>query len=633
MREDASGDASGEDFPPIGGESETVTEAIFDGVEDAVFVVGVERTDDEYEFRFRHNNDTHQRQTGFSEAEIRGLSPRELLGEEEGAEVAGKYRRCVTEHETIVYEETRHFPVGTSHWQTRLTPISQAGRVTRIVGISRNVTREKTRERKLQRVHRRFETVLDTMTAAVFLKDTDGQYLLMNRACRDMLGIDGDADISGMTDREIFPPEVAADARADDKRVIKTGETIDIEERVPVADGETVRLTRKSPVYDDSGSIEAICGVSTDITGQNRRQERFQQQSSFLKAVLEATDQGVLVTDLDWNVLHYNDQFVDMWDLASENGITSDGRALLEEATDMLENPEEVAGLIQRLYATPEESKTAEIPLRDGRTLDFYSAPVVSSGTQYGRLWIYQDITSLKEYERTLEKQRDGLDLLNQVVRHDVRNKLQLVLAHGELLQTATDEPDTGSIEQVRDAARDAIEIMTTARGVMEEILQSEADHRPVQLRGILENEIEEVQSNYDTAVVKLGDNVPSVEVVADDMLASVFRNLLTNGIQHNDAEIPKVTASAVRDGGRVLVHVADNGPGIPADRTDEIFEQGEMGLESAGTGLGLYLVETVVDRYGGEVRVENRDTDGTVFTVELPIAETSEGPEQRRGT
>lgn len=105
-------------------------------------------------------------------------------------------------------------------------------------------------------------------------------------------------------------------------------------------------------------------------------------------------------------------------------------------------------------------------------------------------------------------------------------------------------------------------------------------------------------------------------------MLASVFRNVLTNAIQHNDKEIPEVIVSATREDGHVLIRVADNGPGVPDDRKEEIFEQGEMGLDSEGTGLGLYLVDTLVGRYGGEVRVEDNDPEGGVFLVELSIAE-----------
>ena len=105
-------------------------------------------------------------------------------------------------------------------------------------------------------------------------------------------------------------------------------------------------------------------------------------------------------------------------------------------------------------------------------------------------------------------------------------------------------------------------------------------------------------------------------------MLESVVRNLLSNAIQHNDKALPEVALSATADDDTVVVRIADNGPGIPDDRKEQIFEEGEKGLDSEGTGLGLYLVDTLVDRYGGEVRVEDNDPDGSVFVVELQRAE-----------
>jgi signal transduction histidine kinase len=102
-------------------------------------------------------------------------------------------------------------------------------------------------------------------------------------------------------------------------------------------------------------------------------------------------------------------------------------------------------------------------------------------------------------------------------------------------------------------------------------------------------------------------------------MLSSVFRNLLKNAVQHNDTDDPEVTVSATTGDGTVEVAVADNGPGVPDERKEEIFGQGEKGLESSGTGIGLYLVRTLVERYGGDVRVEDNDPEGSVFVVRLP--------------
>mgnify|MGYP002763471269 CR=1 FL=1 len=63
--------------------------------------------------------------------------------------------------------------------------------------------------------------------------------------------------------------------------------------------------------------------------------------------------------------------------------------------------------------------------------------------------------------------------------------------------------------------------------------------------------------------------------------------------------------------------------PGSLITEKKEIFTQEKMGLDSDGTGIGLYLVDTLVKRYGGEVRVEDNEPEGTVFSVELSIVNT----------
>ena len=106
--------------------------------------------------------------------------------------------------------------------------------------------------------------------------------------------------------------------------------------------------------------------------------------------------------------------------------------------------------------------------------------------------------------------------------------------------------------------------------------------------------------------------------LLADDMLESVFRNLLHNAIVHNDKELPEVTVSVILEEETVRVRVADNGPGIPERDKERIFDEGKTGLDSQGTRLGLYLVETLVERYGGDIELVDNDPEGSVFIVEL---------------
>lgn len=126
----------------------------------------------------------------------------------------------------------------------------------------------------------------------------------------------------------------------------------------------------------------------------------------------------------------------------------------------------------------------------------------------------------------------------------------------------------------------------------------------------------------HSAASITVDGRLPDSAVIADDMLPSVFRNLLQNAIQHNDKEVPAVVVTASERDETVVVSVADNGPGVAEEMRDEMFGKGEKGLASDGTGIGLYLVETLVDGYGGTVWVEDNDPEGAVFNVELPLAE-----------
>jgi PAS domain S-box-containing protein len=234
-----------------------------------------------------------------------------------------------------------------------------------------------------------------------------------------------------------------------------------------------------------------------------------------------------------------------------------------------------------------------------------------------------RDISAQKEYERLLEEQRDDLEVLNQVLRHDIRNDLQLVTAYADLLADECEDDDVGEyIETIRRSADHAVELTGTARELADVLLSAKTDQQSFDLRGVLESGVGEVESSYSDLVVTYGTAIPSVTVRANDMLGSVFRNLLKNAVQHNDKPRPEVTLSATEREETVVVRIADNGPGVPDHRKEAIFGEGEAGLDSSGTGIGLYLVESLVDSYGGDVWVEDNDPEGAVFVVELPRAD-----------
>lgn len=110
--------------------------------------------------------------------------------------------------------------------------------------------------------------------------------------------------------------------------------------------------------------------------------------------------------------------------------------------------------------------------------------------------------------------------------------------------------------------------------------------------------------------------------------LEIVFRNLMDNAVKYS-GEQPQVEVELLQDDGRVVARIEDHGPGIPAQLRRKIFGRfvrlgSELERKAPGTGLGLYIVRTLVKRMGGKINVRSRpQATGTVFEVEFPAAAT----------
>ena len=248
--------------------------------------------------------------------------------------------------------------------------------------------------------------------------------------------------------------------------------------------------------------------------------------------------------------------------------------------------------------------------------VDYEGAPAAAS--------VCRDITDRQQYQQRLETQRDNLELLNQVVRHDIRNDLQIVVAYSEMLEGNVEADAEPYLRSIRESARNAVDLTATARDLANVMLQQH-EQGTIDLARPLEQQIESIRAAHATAIVNVDGTIPSVTVSGNEMLDAVFRNLLQNAIQHNDTAVPELSVSVDRDDDTVRVAIADNGPGVPESQREEIFGKGEKGLESEGSGIGLYLVYTLVHSYGGSVWVEDNDPEGAVFIVELPVVESAD--------
>jgi signal transduction histidine kinase len=229
--------------------------------------------------------------------------------------------------------------------------------------------------------------------------------------------------------------------------------------------------------------------------------------------------------------------------------------------------------------------------------------------------------------QQALERRNEELALLNQIVRHDIKNDLTVLLGWGDALREHVEPSGKEHLDRIMSASDHIAGIAETAGDFME-ILENEKEPElhPMALEPVLQTEVEKARSAHGQATISMTDDLPDgLDVSATDLLSSVFRNLLNNAITHNDKPEPEIAVAVDAGPDEVAVHISDNGPGIPDSKKSEIFGRGEMGTKSKGSGIGLYLVDTLVGMYDGAVTIKDRaawlgeqDADGSVFTVTL---------------
>lgn len=506
----------------------------------------------------------------------------------------------------------------------RVVERDETGDATRVVGVLQDITEDKRRQQELQRLNERLELAVDGAGLGVWDWNVQTDEVQFNDNWATMLGYDPE-DIDSQLEeweRRVHPDDL--DPISEDLEAHLAGETeyYDTEHRMETANGgwKWIRDIGRVVERDAEGGPVRAVGIHLDIDERKQSEQVLENAREGLRQIVDLVPDYIFVKNSRGEYIMANEATAEAFGV--EPGEVG-GREEDEILPDS-DQGEEFRGDDREVLETGEPKQVQEeLVTADGdvRLLQTTKIPYEVPGSGEEAILGYaRDVTELKRYEQTLERQRDNLEVLNKVVRHDVRNDLQLVQVYSELLEDHVEDGGEEYVQNVQDAARDAVTITETARDVTEVLLQSGTTRSPVGLRYVLEEQVDEMRSSYERALVTLDGTVPDVEVLADEMLESVFRNLLTNAVIHNDKEVPEVTVTATVEEA-VQVRIADNGPGIPDDRKEQIFAEGETGVDSDSTGLGLFLVETLVERYQGEVWIEDNDPEGSVFVVELPPA------------
>lgn len=238
--------------------------------------------------------------------------------------------------------------------------------------------------------------------------------------------------------------------------------------------------------------------------------------------------------------------------------------------------------------------------------------------------------SQLQRTLRQLDRQREELTVLHRVLRHNLRNGLNVIQGYAEQIRSR-DTPDRidqecGTILETAEKILHYTEQANRIREITDRNGGVQTFDVIEILAEIAENvsgEQRERERERDVEVTTTFPDSGGVSVEANPMFRDALEELITNAIKHNDSDVPSVAIDVHAENGlahMVEITIADNGPGIPESELEPLREGGESQLFHL-SGVGLWFVKWTVRHSGGELRFEERDPRGTVVTVLVPKA------------
>lgn len=236
-------------------------------------------------------------------------------------------------------------------------------------------------------------------------------------------------------------------------------------------------------------------------------------------------------------------------------------------------------------------------------------------------------ISGLRCQHDRLEELTQRNTVLNRVLRHNIKNDMNVILGHTTLLRQSVDDAGDHSVDAIERAAKKVTRLSGTARQI--DRLTNGDDDGPVDAIETVTDCVDSVDGMYPDA--EFTTDVPDrAWVDASCLLRPAVANVVENAVEHNDGA-PTVHVSVRTDGDRVAISVADDGPGI-YDRERTVLDADQEGPIRHGSGLGLWLVKWFVDHYDGDLTFEANAPSGTVVTVRLPAADPPAQPSSIEG-
>ena len=465
-----------------------------------------------------------------------------------------------------------------------------------------------------------WETTFDAMSDGIFIFDREGELKRVNRA--------------GAAMEALHPRALLGRKCCDILSTSEGRETCVVEKAIEECCSVTIEITPTrlkrpllvtiEPVIDSSNKAIAVVCTARDLSELRKVQAVAREHQSLLTNILESARESIYAVDTNGCFKWCNSATLKGLGFKLNDFI---GRSLLDM---VYEGDRELVRerLDAALNGAPQTYEMRYFAhngsLRHARV---DNSPLVVEGKTTGVLGIARDITEQKE-ERERAARADKLRALGQLasgVAHDFNNSLAAILGRAQLLRRQVhDEALVRNLDIIQTAAEDAA---ATVRRIQTFARKSPVkEFEMLDVRNLLHDAVEITRTRWENEA-RLRGLEYEVNLEAESgintfgsasELREVFVNLIVNAV---DA-MPrggKLTIACRRHDNRLQLEFSDNGTGMPEEIRQKIFEPFFSTKGAHGTGLGLSVSYSIIERHEGSIRVASEPGNGTTFTIDLP--------------
>jgi PAS domain S-box-containing protein len=501
----------------------------------------------------------------------------------------------------------------------------------------------------------RLQGILQNTSAVIYVQDTDGRYVLLNRQFAETLGLARE-ELIGKTAFDIFPAELAQQTLQEDKLILADGKPLQLERNFPIP-GRGLRtfLLTRFPMRGDDGKIYGLGGIATDITDLKHAERELEATLNFLRAILESANYAIIATDTHGTIRTFNPAAEGLLGYAADEVI---GKAT-PELFHVREEIAERAAALEREFGEPagtgfdvliakarrqrvEEDERVFVRKNGSRVPVLLSITAVrdAQGVITGYLGIAADISARKaadaaiaQLNRTLARRAAELEALNRElesfsysVSHDLRAPLRSIDGFSQVLledyAERLDEEGRDSLRRVRAASQRMAQLIDDLLR-LSRLSRAEIRYQTMDLSAI---------ARAVAGDLKALEPQRQVEFVIEDgvsaqgdarLLRAVLENLLGNAWKYTSRHAHgRIEFGTELDGnGARVYYVRDDGAGFDMTYAGKLFgafQRLHTEAEFPGTGIGLSIVQRIVHRHGGEVWATAAPEAGATFRFVL---------------